>query len=163
MIEFLNQGGTVMYLILVCSVGALAVVIERIFNLVRVSRSENAFHRDISEVMVKGSITEAAELCDEHSTPSARICGAALVKRGSPRDEVREAAEDAGAHEVTRLSRNLVIVATVAQVAPLLGLLGTVLGMIDTFAQIKQSAGGLVDPEILSGGIQKARPPSVGS
>jgi len=156
MFDVLNQGGAVMYLILICSVTALAVTIERVMTLVRLARSEEAFQREITELIDRGTLQETAELCGSRATPSARICGAALAKHGAPRDEVRDAAQDAGAHEVDGLSRNLVVLATVAQIAPLLGLLGTVLGMIDTFAQIQGASGGLVDPEILSGGIRKA-------
>jgi len=156
MFDVLNQGGAVMYLILICSVTALAVTIERVMTLVRLARSEEAFQREIAELIDQGTLQETAELCSSRATPSARICGAALAKHGAPRDEVRDAAQDAGAHEVDGLSRNLVVLATVAQIAPLLGLLGTVLGMIDTFAQIQGASGGLVDPEILSGGIRKA-------
>ena len=155
-LDVLNQGGLVMYVILVCSVVALAVTMERIFSLVRLARTEDAFHRRVSDAMVKGSIAEAVDLCESNPTPSARIVGAALAKHGASRAEVREAADDAGAREVDRLSRNLVILATIAQIAPLLGLLGTVLGMMDTFYRIEQSAGGLVDPDVLSGGIRKA-------
>jgi biopolymer transport protein ExbB len=156
MFELLDQGGSVMYVLLFCSVTALAVTIERVVNLARAARAEEEFRSKISEMMLAGSIREAGEFCESGHTPSARVCGAALAKHGSPRTEVREAAEDAGGREVGRLSRYLNVLSTIAMIAPLLGLLGTVLGMMETFARIKAQAGGLVDPDLLAGGIQKA-------
>ncbi len=156
MLDFLEQGGKVMYVIALCSVGALAVIIERVVTLAMVAREENGLIRKVSETFRTGTLDEAVDVCESSHAPTARVCGAALAKHGSPRDEIRDAAQDEGARELKKLSKRLVILSTIAHVAPLLGLLGTVVGLYDTFLNIEEVGGGRVDTGILSAGIRKA-------
>ena len=98
------------------------------------------------------------DLCDRTGGPIASILKAGILKHDRPRIEIREAIEDASIHEVPRLERNLPVLSTVAQVAPLLGLLGTVTGLVKAFQVIEQKATVLnpINPGDLAGGIWEA-------
>ncbi len=153
--EYFQEGGPLMYLILLCSVIGLAVFLERVFHLHRARIDTDKFMAKIRSLLGEGKIEEATELCEETPGPVAHILKAGLSKHSAPRSEIREAVEDAGVHEVPRLEKNLVVLATIAHIAPLLGLLGTVLGMIKTFMTIEEMEG-IVNPSDLAGGIWEA-------
>jgi len=106
-------------------------------------------------VLRQKRIEQAMEICDESNAPAARILKAGLLKHGRGKQEIREAIENAGRLEIPRLERYMSALATCAQIAPLLGLLGTVQGMIKAFAQI-QNKQGLVKPGDLAEGIGNA-------
>ena len=101
---------------------------------------------------------EALDLCERTSGPIAAILKAGVLKHDRSRNEIREAIEDASIHEVPRLERNLPVLSTVAQVAPLLGLLGTVTGLVKAFQVIEAKASAMnpVNPGDLAGGIWEA-------
>jgi biopolymer transport protein ExbB len=101
---------------------------------------------------------EALDLCDRTGGPIAAILKAGILKHDRPRNEIREAIEDASIHEVPRLERNLPVLATLAHVAPLLGLLGTVTGLVKAFQVIENKATVLnpINPGDLAGGIWEA-------
>ncbi len=156
--EFMQKGGPIMWPILLCSVVAFAIVIERLIKL----RSEQINTRDFMEQIAKSlkrnKIMEAIDLCDKTGGPIAKILKAGILKHDRPRHEVREAIEDASIHEVPRLERNLPVLATVGYVSPLLGLLGTVTGLVNAFQVIESKASALnpVNPGDLAGGIWQA-------
>ncbi len=156
--EFMQKGGPIMWPILLCSVIAFAVVIERLIQLRREQIDTKAFMEQISKSIKRNRIMEALELCDRTQGPIANILKAGILKHDRPRQEVREAIEDAGIHEVPRLEKNIPVLATVAHIAPLLGLLGTVTGMVAAFQviQVKASAVNPVNPGDLAGGIWEA-------
>src|SRR3990167_7257895 len=101
---------------------------------------------------------EALEICNKTQGPIANILKAGILKHDRPRQEIREAIEDASIHAVPRLEKNLPVLATVAHVSPLLGLLGTVTGMVAAFQVIESKATALnpVNPGDLAGGIWEA-------
>ncbi len=153
--EYFQEGGPLMYLILICSVIGLTVFLERVFHLHRARIDTDKFMTGIRTLLGEGKIKEAIELCDETPGPVAHILKAGLSKHSAPPSKIREAIEDAGVHEVPRLEKNLVVLATIAHISPLLGLLGTVLGMIKAFMTIEEMEG-LVNPSDLAGGIWEA-------
>ena len=153
--ELFNSGGPLMYLILFCSVIALAVFLERLFHLHRAGINTAIFMVKIRALIKEGKIDQASVLCRETPGPVAHILGAGLSVSGRSRPDIKEAISDAGLHEVPRLEKNLVVLATIAHITPLLGLLGTVLGMIRAFRTI-QNLSGLVNPSDLAGGIWEA-------
>jgi biopolymer transport protein ExbB len=153
--DLFTAGGPLMYLILFCSVIALAVFLERIFHLRRAGINAAIFMDNIRALISEGKMEEASVLCRKTPGPVAHILGAGLNASGRSRAAIKEAIKDAGVHEVPRLEKNMVVLATIAHVAPLLGLLGTVLGMIRTF-RIIQNLSGLVNPSDLAGGIWEA-------
>ena len=156
--ELFQKGGPVMWPILLCSVISFAIVIERLLRLRQEQVDTKVFMEQISKSLRRNKVMEALDLCDRTGGPIAHILKAGILKHDRPRAEIREAIEDASIHEVPRLERNLPVLSTVAQVAPLLGLLGTVTGLVKAFQVIESKATALnpVNPGDLAGGIWEA-------
>ncbi len=156
--DVIQKGGPIMYLIILCSVLALAVVIERLYHLHLAKIDTNTFMSKIAATLKRNKIMEAIEMCNNTPGPIAHIVKAGILKHDRPRSEIREAIEDAGVHEVPRLEKNLGVLATIAHISPLLGLLGTVTGMVRAFQVIQEKATSLypVNPGDLAGGIWEA-------
>ncbi len=156
--EFMQKGGPIMWPIFLCSVVAMMIIVERLIRLRQEEIDTKAFMEQISKSIKRNKIMEALDLCDKTGGPIANILKAGILKHDRPRNEVREAIEDASVHEVPRLERNLPVLATVAHVAPLLGLLGTVTGLVAAFQVIENKATALnpVNPGDLAGGIWEA-------
>lgn len=155
MTSLLQQGGFLMYVILLCSIVGLAVFLEKLYHLHRAAIDPEPLLRRVRELIGEANTASALSLCRETPGPVAHIIAAALSKAGLSRSEIKEAIENAGLREVSRLESRLGVLATVAHIAPLLGLLGTVLGMIRTFKTI-ENLDGLVNPSNLAGGIWEA-------
>jgi len=153
--SLLQQGGFLMYVILLCSVVGLAVFLEKLYHLHRAAIDPEPLLLRVRELVGEANTASALSLCRETPGPVAHIIAAGLSKAGLARPEIKEAIEDAGLREVSRLESRLGILATVAHISPLLGLLGTVLGMIRTFRTI-ENLDGLVNPSNLAGGIWEA-------
>jgi len=156
--ELIQKGGPMMYLIILSSVLAFGVVIERIYHLNRARIDADKFMDNIMNVMKRNKIIEAIELCNSTPGPIAHIVKAGILKHDRSKPEIKEAIDEAAQLEVPRLERHLPILATVAHIAPLLGLLGTVTGMIKAFQVIQQKATAMVpvNPGDLAGGIWEA-------
>jgi biopolymer transport protein ExbB len=140
---------------MLCSIVALAIAIERFFSLRRATIDTREFMDTMRTVLRQNRIQEAIGICDETDGPIARITKAGLLKHKRSKADIREAIEDQGHLEIPRLERYLSALATCANVAPLLGLLGTVSGMIKAFAQIQHKQG-QVNPSDLAEGIGNA-------
>jgi len=153
--KIIVAGGILMIPIGICSILALAIVIERFWSLRRATIDTRGFMDTMRQVLRQTRIQDAVEICDEVDAPIARIMRAGILKYNRTKDDIREAIEDAGHLEIPRLERYMSALATCASVAPLLGLLGTVQGMIKCFAQI-QAMEGLVSPSDLAEGIGNA-------
>lgn len=153
--EIIWEGGILMWPILACSVVALAISIERFIVLRRANIDTREFMDTMRQVLRQNRMQEAIEICDETDAPVARIMKAGILKHNRSKEDIREAVEDAGHLEVPRLERYLSALATCANIAPLLGLLGTVAGMIRAFAEIQYKEG-QVNPSDLAGGINNA-------
>ncbi len=153
--ELIVRGGVLMWPILLCSIVALTIIIERFLALRRADVDAREFMDAMRQVLRQDRVQEALEQCDESNAPIARIMKAGILKHNRPKDDIREAIEDAARFEVPRLERYLSGLATCATVAPMLGLLGTVQGMIKCFAQI-QNKRGQVSPADLAEGIGNA-------
>ncbi|MDD8045439.1 MAG: MotA/TolQ/ExbB proton channel family protein [Verrucomicrobiota bacterium] len=147
----MRDGGPLMWLLLLCSVLATAVFLERLFHYHRASINTSDFMKGLRNVLKRKNIAEAVSICDETPGPVAHILRAAILRYPASREDVRESIEDAGLSEVPRLERNLVVLATIAHIAPLLGLLGTVLGMIGVFQEIHMHGGVVVTSDLASG------------
>ena|SRR6056297_510197 len=154
MFELFNNGGFLMYPIFFSSLLAIAIFFERMFYLKSIKTSTRKFGNRISDLIRKGNINFAISACRKNISPISQIILAALLKHGSSRDEIKEVIEDTARQEVTILERNLPILATIGNIAPLLGLLGTVFGMIKAFQVV--SVVGVGNPEALAGGISEA-------
>ncbi len=152
---FIAKGGILMIPIILCSVLALAIIIERFYSLHRAQINTHAFMARIREVLKRNKIMEAIQICEDTPGPIASILKAGILKYDKGKQEIKEAIDDAGRHEVPRLEKYFSILSTIIAVAPLLGFLGTVSGMIRAFMSI-QEKGGAVNPGDLASGIWAA-------
>ena len=154
LIEVIKAGGWVMYPLLLSSLLVVAIIFERSFNL-RASRvlAPTTVER-VSGLVEGGRVDRAVTVCKEHPGMVSSIVLAGLEIAGRGEATAKEAVEDAGRHETARLSHYLTALGTIAAVAPLMGLFGTVTGMIDVFRTIAQS--GVGHASELSGGISQA-------
>jgi biopolymer transport protein ExbB len=133
----------------------LAIVIERFVSLRRATIDTREFMDTMRQVLRQNRMQDAVSVCEETDAPVARILKAGILKHNRPKEDIREAIENAGHLEMPRLERYLSALATCASIAPLIGLLGTVQGMIKCFAQI-QNKRGQVNPADLAEGISNA-------
>lgn len=154
MLELIKAGGFVMWPLLLCSVLAVAIIGERLFALQRRRVAPLAAAAVAREWLGRGEISPEQLKALEEGSPLGQVLAVGLVNRRHSRAIVREAIEDAGRHVATDLSRYLDALGTIAAIAPFLGLLGTVLGMIRMFSGLGQA--GMGNPAILASGIAQA-------
>jgi biopolymer transport protein ExbB len=133
----LKGGGPVLWVILLASAVALVVFIERFLHCHRAQINSIEFLSGVRNVLKRDNVVEAISICDATPGPVARLVKTAILNRDQGRERVREALEEAGLAEVPRLEEKLNLLATIAQLGPLLGLLGTVLGLMRTFIYMK--------------------------
>jgi len=148
----LANGGPVIWLILIAAATAAVVFVERALYCHRSQINSGEFLNGVRTVIKRGNVVEAISICDATPGPVARLVKAAILSRELGRDRVREAVEEAGLTEVPRLEEKLNLLATIAQISPLLGLLGTVIGFIHVFIKL-QAAGLYAHMDMLSAGI----------
>ncbi len=154
MIEIIQSGGWLMWPIMACSVVALAIVIERFWALRRNRVLPSGLVESIRDWGVAGGVVNQDLESLAGSSPLGKIVAAGLLNQGKGRELVRESIEETGRHVVHELERYLNTLGTIASITPLLGLLGTVVGMIRVFNKITMQ--GVGDPSVLSGGISEA-------
>jgi len=154
MFEIVKAGGIVMLPIILASIVAAAIFLERLWTL----QSSRVLPKELTEKVWKW--VEQRQIQDKHivalqqNSPLGKILAAGLSNRHRDRGIIKEAIEDTGRHVVHELERFISTLGTIASISPLLGLLGTVLGMIRTFNTL--NAGGVGDPSALAGGIAEA-------
>src|SRR5437899_12917071 len=151
----LANGGVMLWLILLTSAVAVAVFIERFLHFHRAQINSMEFLNGVRTVLKRDNVVEALSICDATPGPVARLVKTAILNRDQGRERVREALEEAGLAEVPRLEEKLNLLATIAQLAPLFGLLGTVLGFMRTFMSM-QTSGLNAHVSQLSDGIWQA-------
>src|SRR6266404_5067755 len=135
----LKHGGPVLWLILFASAVAVIVFIERFLHCHLAQINSVEFLNGVRTVLKRDNVVEALSICDATPGPVARLVKTAILNRDHGRERVRESLEEAGLAEVPRLEEKLSLLATIAQIAPLLGLLGTVLGFIEVFAKLREA------------------------
>jgi len=136
----LKQGGPICWVIIVCGVAAFIVFVERGLHLHRARIKADDFLKGIFNILRRKNIPEALTICEETPGPVAYLVKTAILHRDDSKESIRAVVDDASMAEVSRMERRLVVVATVAQIAPLLGLLGTVLAMIQGTLVLQQQA-----------------------
>jgi biopolymer transport protein ExbB len=137
--EMLSNGGPVLWLLLLVSAVAIVIFIERFLHYHRAQINSTEFLNGVRTVLKRDNVVEAISICDATHGPVARLVKTAILNRDHGRERVREALEEAGLAEVPRLEEKLNLLATIAQLAPLLGLLGTVLGFMRTFSGMREA------------------------
>jgi biopolymer transport protein ExbB len=154
MIDLFNGGGWAMYPLLFLLIAGIAVAVERAYNLTRARIDADAFFGGLERSLKESGPQKAAELCAATPGPVASVIHAGLLRLHRGIDHVEKAIENAGAVEMAFLERGMVWLSTIANLAPMIGFLGTVSGMINAFQAIKQA--GDVDPSMVAGGISEA-------
>ncbi len=158
MITWIQFGGLILVLLGICSVIGIALVLERLSFYQRVRKGQKAFLKSLYDNLDVYQTEAAEELCRSHPGPLSAIAIQAMQASDRSRIEIREVIEEAGKRQVPAYEANLKYISTLTHLAPLLGLLGTVLGIIETFHTFQQTAqnGGTPGPELMAGGIWKA-------
>jgi biopolymer transport protein ExbB len=154
MFSLFMKGGFAMYPLVILSIITLAIGIERVIYLRRVRQNAGEFMAAINGFLVRNALEEALEFCQSQSGPISRIIKAGLKNQRRSRTEVIRAIEDEGALEVAKLEKGILVLQTISKIAPLIGLFGTVTGMIRSF-QAMGGAGG-ENPRLVAAGIAEA-------
>ncbi|MBN1904985.1 MAG: MotA/TolQ/ExbB proton channel family protein [Deltaproteobacteria bacterium] len=153
MIDFIIKGGIVMYPIILCSIIALGIFIERLWILRKKAVIPADLVSFVEDRLKKKNIPAALDICEKSDSSIAKIFLAGLKNSSKGMWLVKEAVEERGSRESVILERNVGMLSTIANLSPLLGLLGTVSGMIKTFKVVSQGSG---NPALLAGGIAEA-------
>jgi len=155
--DFVQKGGYLMYPIGLCSFVAVTVFIERLISLRRRSVIPSGFLAGLRKAMAAGpDHRKAVEYCRRSKSPVGNVFLAGIRRMGQPPDLVEKQIVEAGQREVLKLRRNLRVLSVIAAVSPLLGLLGTIFGMIEAFETVATSGEALGRTEVLASGIYQA-------
>jgi len=139
--QIFQAGGPMMWPLVIVSIFSAAIIVERIWFLKQLHIDTASILGKLLDKIKHHQIKEAVQLCDTARNPVTNILKSAIVKYDRPRSQIKEAMEDAALYELPKLHKNLPALATLAHVAPLLGFLGTALGLVRVFSVIKMKAG----------------------
>lgn len=152
--DYFERGGPVMWPLLVLSILGITVALWRWWVLHQVSRGVSGLMKELRPRLEARDAQGAVAVCDRYPGPVSSIVKTGLLRHGRPQDEIERALQDASAHELAVLEKGLPVLATIAVIAPLLGFLGTVTGMINSFEAL--AAVGLNNPAAVARGISEA-------
>ena len=155
MIDYMQKGGPLMWLLLFCSVLTGALFLERALFFHQVSVRVGEFLGGLANLIRHQRWAEAQMECATSSTPVTRVLHAAVIRHSASREELKAIVQEAGQLEVPRLERRLAMLAAIGLIAPLVGLLGTVIGMIEVLGNISSQSGFATSADI-SGGIYQS-------
>ncbi len=159
--ELFNQGGWLMWVLLLLGGITIFIFVERFVAIQRAQRLSSHFMERIRDYIVDGKTKDAVMLCRKENTPIARMIEKGIERLGRPMSDVQNSIENVANLEVSKLEDGLPFLATIAGGAPMIGFLGTVIGMVQTFMDMS-AAGGTVDLGLLSGGMYVAMVTTVG-
>ena len=160
-IDLAFKGGWIMVVLLLLSLMACYIFIQRLMVIRRAGKEDETFMNRIKDYIHEGKVDSALNLCRSTNTPSARMIEKGITRLGRPMNDVLVAIENVGNLEIAKLEKGFPLIATTAAVAPMLGFLGTVTGMVRAFFDMA-NAGTNVDVTLLSGGIYEALVTTVG-
>ncbi len=152
--ELVRAGGPFMWPIILCSIAAVGILLERLWTLQRKRVLPEELIKKVSQLAESGQVNAKVIEALEKNSPLGRVLAAALANRDRGREIMMERVQDTGRHVVHELERFLNSLGTIASISPLLGLLGTVTGIIRAFNAVM--LGGMGDPRMLAGGISEA-------
>jgi len=155
-IDLVLDSWPIMIPLMVLSIVAIYIWVERYTALKKASSLEASFMPDIKSSIAKGDFAGAKNICAKHNTPISRMMNKGISRLGRPLDEISKSIENLGRLEVSNLEKNLSILATISGAAPMIGFLGTVIGMMDTFHEMALGGNGGIKIEDLSNGIMFA-------
>jgi biopolymer transport protein ExbB len=154
-IDLALQGGFMMVPIVLLSFIAIYIFFERFLTINKANQDPGAFMHKVKEQVLKGDINGARLLCSQTDSPIARMIEKGISRIGSPLKNIEASIENVAKIEIFKLERNLSTLATISGAAPMMGFLGTVIGMVKAFISISQEEGS-VSPKLLSDGIYTA-------
>jgi biopolymer transport protein ExbB len=160
-IQLVIKGGWIMALLGILSLIAVYIFIERYLVISRAAREDKNFMNNIRAFILAGKLDAAKDLCQTNTSPIGRMIEKGLLRLGKPLNDINAAIENVGKLEVSKLEKNVAGLATIAGAAPMLGFLGTVIGMIRAFYDMSM-AGNNINIELLSRGIYQAMITTVG-
>jgi len=149
------KGGIVMVPLIILSIVAIYIFIERYMAISKASKEEYNFMNNIRDFIHEGRIDSAKSLCKNNQSPLARMIAKGITRIGRPLNDINAAIENVGKLEVSKLEKNIAFLSTVAGAAPMIGFLGTVMGMVRAFYNMAM-AGNNIDISLLAGGIYEA-------
>ena len=159
--EMFRLGGALMWVLLVLSIVAVYIIGKKWWTIAKASKVDKDFMNDIRDYINDGKLKSAVTLCRKVDNPVARMIETGINRLGRPMNEIQSAIENTGNIEVARLEKGLPALASIAGGAPMIGFLGTVLGMVRAFFNMS-TAGSNIDITLLSGGIYTAMITTVG-
>lgn len=154
MLELFTKGGPLMYPLLLCSIITVALSLERTYHYIKAEGSKH-FDLKAKELIMRGEYDNALHFAQETPGPVAAVVAAALENRGQKKSLIEDAISARGSYELKRLNEHLHILELTGRIAPLIGLLGTVMGMVQAFKTLAVLKG-TIDPSLLAGGIWEA-------
>ena len=164
-IELISSGGTagmvIIAILLVLLITAIYIYFERLFTIKAASKIDSNFMNQIKDHVSHGKIESAQVLCAQVNTPVSRLISKGITRIGKPLEDINTAIENAGRLEVYSLEKNVSVLATISGAAPMIGFLGTVIGMILSIFEIANS-GGQIDIKLLADGLYTAMTTTVG-
>ena len=160
-LELAEKGGWIMIVLAVMSVLAIYIFVERFIAIKRAEKDDPMFMDRIRDYIKNSDVKSAVNFCRVTNTPAARMIERGISRMGRPATDVQSAIENTGNLEVALLEKRLPVLATIAGGAPMLGFLGTVIGMVEAFWQMS-NAGNNIDITMLSSGIYQAMVTTVG-
>lgn len=153
--QLFSKGGWLMWPLLALGGYTIYLFVERYIAIMKARKIDRDFMNVIRDYITQGRVSAAIEVCQANDTPIARMIEKGITRIGRPMSDVQSAIENVANLEVSKLEENLPILATIAGGAPMIGFLGTVLGMVQTFMEMS-AAGGTVDMSLLAGGMYVA-------
>ena len=160
-IELLGQGGWITIVLAIMSIIAVYIFVERFMTIKNAGKDDPLFMARIRDYIKNGDVSSAVNFCRITNTPAARMIERGISRMGRPVAEIQAAVENTGNIEVSLLEKRLSVLSTIAGGAPMVGFLGTVIGMVEAFWQMS-NAGSNIDISTLSGGIYQAMVTTVG-
>lgn len=154
-LDLVFEGGYMMIPIFILSIVAIVIFVERVMTIRKASKTPPEFTEKIRSLVTAGDISSARLMCSQTNSPVAKMIEKGISRIGSPLKNIEASIENVGKIEINKLEKNLPLLATIAGAAPMLGFLGTVIGMIQAFMSIAQEEGS-VSPKLLSEGIYVA-------
>lgn len=154
MLELLRMGGIVTWVIIGCGFVAFIVFLERAWNIHRARIKTEDFLKGIMTVLSRNNIEEALTLCEETPGPVPYLIKIAILHRNDSREQMRDVLDKTGLTEIARIERRLVVITTIAQVTPLLGILGTALGMIEVLLVLQHQSPLIQISDVFAGAIK---------
>jgi biopolymer transport protein ExbB len=148
-------GQIIIGILFILLIVALYIYFERFFAIKAASKEDKNFMNQIKEAILNGKLAAARDLCKSKNTPTARLIDKGISRIGKPLDDINTAIETAGKLEIYQLEKNVSVLATISGAAPMIGFLGTVIGMIIAIHEIA-NAGGQIDIKLLSDGLYTA-------